>query len=137
MKLFNQIINSLINQSMNLFILLFSWLFASFSVYLFIYSFVYLFAFSFIYLLNHEIFSNTLKFYFLCFLLLWLTDHSFNTTKFPESITFLTPWYAHVSTYVRTRGLICVYEGVRNVSFSENFAYVLNELSLILYSIVN
>ena len=38
--------------------------------------------------------------------------------KFSEKLTFLTPWYAHVHT--------CAYQGVRNVSFSENFAYVLN-----------
>ena len=33
--------------------------------------------------------------------------------KFPEKLTLLTPWYAHVHTYVR------------NYSFSENFAYQL------------
>ena len=45
--------------------------------------------------------------------------HSFNTYgKFSEKRTFLTPWYAHVCT--------CAYHGVKNVSFSENFAYVLN-----------
>ena len=37
-------------------------------------------------------------------------DHSFS-----EKLTFLTPWYA------------CAYQEVSNVSFSENFAYVLNE----------
>ena len=38
-------------------------------------------------------------------------DHSFSTyTKFYEKLTVLTSWY-----------------GVRNISFSENFVYVLNE----------
>ena len=37
--------------------------------------------------------------------------------KFPEKLTFLTP-------LIRTRA--CAYQGVRNVSFSENLAYVLN-----------
>ena len=47
-------------------------------------------------------------------------DHWFSTyAKFSEKPTFLTPWYVHVHT--------CVYQGVRNVSFSENVAYVLNE----------
>ena len=36
--------------------------------------------------------------------------------KFFEKLTFLTPWYA----------LVRVYQGVRNVSFSENFACVRN-----------
>ena len=44
-----------------------------------------------------------------------IRDHSFSTcTKFSEKPTFLTPWYAQ-------------YQGVRNISFSEYFAYVLNE----------
>ena len=38
--------------------------------------------------------------------------------KFSGKLTFLTPWYAHVRT--------CVYQGVRNVSFLEHFAHVLN-----------
>ena len=39
-------------------------------------------------------------------------DHSFRTyVKFSEKLTLLT----------------CAYQGVRNVSFSENFAYVLNQ----------
>ena len=43
--------------------------------------------------------------------------------KFFEKLTFLAPWYAHVR--VRT------YRGdVRNVSFSENVAYLVNEWSL-------
>ena len=37
-------------------------------------------------------------------------------TKF-EKLTFLTPWYAHIRV---------PFQGVRNVSFSKNFAYVLN-----------
>ena len=46
-------------------------------------------------------------------------DHPFSTyAKFFEKLTFLTPWYTHV----RAR--------IRNVSFLENFAYILNEWSL-------
>ena len=46
-------------------------------------------------------------------------DHSFSKyAKFAENLTFLTSWYAHVR------------KGVRNVSFSENCAYILNKLSL-------
>ena len=49
-------------------------------------------------------------------------DHSFSTYgKCSEKLTFLTPWYADVRT--------CAYQEVRNVSFSEDFAYVLNEWS--------
>ena len=45
-------------------------------------------------------------------------NHSFSTyEKFSEKLTFLTLWYLNV--WVRIRG-------VRNVSFPENFAYVLN-----------
>ena len=43
---------------------------------------------------------------------------SFSTyANFHEKLTFLTPLYAHVRVHI----------GVRNVSFSENFANVLNE----------
>ena len=42
--------------------------------------------------------------------------------NFSDKLTFFTPWYAHVTT--------CAYKGVINVSFSENSAYELNELSL-------
>ena len=43
-------------------------------------------------------------------------DHLFSTyTKFFEKLTFLTP--------IRT----CAYQAVRNVSFTKNFANVLNE----------
>ena len=46
-----------------------------------------------------------------------LRDHPFSTyAKFSEKLTFLTP-------LIRTR--MCAYQDV-NVSFSENFAYVLN-----------
>ena len=41
---------------------------------------------------------------------------------FSEKVVFLTPWYTHVT---------CAYQGVRNVTFSENFANVLNELPLV------
>ena len=47
-----------------------------------------------------------------------LRDHSFSTyAKFSEKLIFLTP--------IHTR--TCAYQGIRNVSLSENFAYVLNE----------
>ena len=43
--------------------------------------------------------------------------HPFSTyAKFSGKLTFLNP--------IRTR--TCAYQGVRNVSFPENFAYVLN-----------
>ena len=51
--------------------------------------------------------------------LIW--DHSFCMyAKFSEKLTFLTP--IRILTYA--------YQGVRNLSFSENFANVLNEWSL-------
>ena len=44
--------------------------------------------------------------------------HPFSAyAKFSEKLTFLT-------SLIRTR--TCAYQGVRNVSFSENVAYVLN-----------
>ena len=47
-----------------------------------------------------------------------LRGHPLSTyIKFSEKLTFLTPWYAHVR---------CAYQEVKSVSFSENFAYVLN-----------
>ena len=51
--------------------------------------------------------------------------HSFLSTYaiFSEKLTFLITWYAHVRTWA--------YQGVRNVSFSNNFAYVLNEWPLV------
>ena len=46
-------------------------------------------------------------------------DHSFGTcAKFSKELTFLTP---DMHMYM------CVLGGVRNVSFSESFAYILNE----------
>ena len=52
-----------------------------------------------------------------------LRDHPFSTyAKFSEKLTFLTP-------LIRTR--MCAYQGVRNVSFSENFVYVLNGWTLL------
>ena len=52
-----------------------------------------------------------------------LRGYSFSTySKFSKKLTFLTLFYA----YVLVRKM-----GVRNVNFSENFAYVLNELPLI------
>ena len=52
-----------------------------------------------------------------------IRDHSFSTyAKFSEKTNVSYP-------LIRTR--TCAYQGVRNVSFSENFAYVLNEWSLI------
>ena len=60
--------------------------------------------------------------------LLW-GDHSFSAlAKFSEKLIFLTPWYAHTHT--------CAYQGVRNVSFSKNFANVLNEWPKLLEAIV-
>ena len=48
-------------------------------------------------------------------------DHSFSAfAKFPKKLTYLTPWYAHVRLRIR---------GVRNVSFSESFANILNRWS--------
>ena len=53
-------------------------------------------------------------------------DHSFiRYAKSSEKLTFLTPWYAHVRV---------AYQGVRNDSFSENFAYAVNGWSLVLLS---
>ena len=47
-----------------------------------------------------------------------LGEHSFSTkAKFSEKLLFLTLRYAHVR--------VC--EGVKNVSFSESFTYVLSE----------
>ena len=47
-----------------------------------------------------------------------LGEHSFSAkAKFSEKLTFLTLCYAHVR--------VC--EGVKNVSFSESFTYVLSE----------
>ena len=42
--------------------------------------------------------------------------------KFSEIRTFLTPWYADVSVCIRVRICTCVYQGIRNVRFSENLA---------------
>ena len=48
--------------------------------------------------------------------------HSFSTiAKLSEKLTFLTP-----DTHT-LRTPTCAYQGVRNVSFSDNFAYLLNE----------
>ena len=45
-------------------------------------------------------------------------DRSFSTyAKFAEKLTFLHPLYAHISVQIK---------GLRNASFSENFAYALN-----------
>ena len=53
---------------------------------------------------------------------IFIRDHSFSTyAKFPEKLRFCF----HL---ILTR--TCVYPEVRNVSFSENFAYILNESSL-------
>ena len=42
--------------------------------------------------------------------------HLVSTQNFPKNSHFLPLWYART----------CAYQGVRNVSFSENFAYILN-----------
>ena len=60
---------------------------------------------------------------------LLLRDHSFSTyAKFSEKTNISHP-------LIRTR--TCAYQGERNVSFSENFAYVLNESSLMKKRIKN
>ena len=47
-----------------------------------------------------------------------IRDHPFGTyAKISKKLTFLTP-------LIRTR--TCAYQGVKNVSFSENFAYIAN-----------
>ena len=60
-------------------------------------------------------------------------DHPLSMyAKFSEKLLFLTPWYAHEifrktnisNPLIHTR--TCTYQGVENVSFSENFACVLN-----------
>ena len=45
--------------------------------------------------------------------------HLVSTQKSSEKLAFLSPWYSHVRT--------CAYQRGRNVTFSETFAYVLNE----------
>ena len=42
--------------------------------------------------------------------------------KFSEIRTFLTPWYADVRVCIRVHICTCVYQGIRNVRFSENLA---------------
>ena len=49
--------------------------------------------------------------------LCYVRGHLFIHAHFPEKLPFLTPWYAQVREY----------QGVKNVSFSENFGYVLND----------
>ena len=51
----------------------------------------------------------------------FLRGHSFSTYGiFSEKLTFLTTWYVHT----------CAYRGVKNLSFSEKSAYVVNGWSL-------
>lgn len=52
-----------------------------------------------------------------------LMDHPFSThTKlFRKTNISCPPWYAHIHT--------CASQGLGNVDFSENFAYVLNKWS--------
>ena len=48
-------------------------------------------------------------------------NHSFTTyAKFLEKLTFLISYLL-----IHTRS--CAYQGIRNVTFTENFAYILNE----------
>ena len=48
-------------------------------------------------------------------------DHWFSTKEnFFEKLTFLTPSYAQQT---------CAYQGIKDISFLENFAYILNEWS--------
>ena len=54
----------------------------------------------------------------------FLWNHSFSTyIKFSEKLAFISPWYVNARVRIR---------GARNVSFSENFAFVLNEWFLFL-----
>ena len=56
--------------------------------------------------------------------LVFILDHLFSTyAKFSEKLTFLPP------PLIPTR--TCAYQGVRNVSFLENFPYLLNEWALL------
>ena len=55
-----------------------------------------------------------------------LRDHPFSKYgKCSGKLKFLTPWYALART--------CACQGVKNVSFSENFVYVLNRWSLTVF----
>ena len=74
-----------------------------------------------------------------------LRDHSFSTcAKFSEKLIFFTPWYAHVHKMVKHTQTIDrllptnffgvldhfvddYVSGIRNVSFTEDFTYGLNE----------
>ena len=56
-------------------------------------------------------------------------NHPFSKyLKFSEKLTFLTPWYA----YVRVR-----IKGVRNVSFSEYFAYLVDGCLMLLDRVIS
>ena len=51
-----------------------------------------------------------------------IREHSSSAySKFSEKLTFLTPWYAHVSVHIRGEGRLV---------FGGNFAYVLDKWSL-------
>ena len=59
--------------------------------------------------------------------MIYLSGHPLSTcAKFSEKLLFLTPWYAHGRVRISGAGW-----GGGNVSFSENFAYVLNGWHLI------
>ena len=54
--------------------------------------------------------------------------HPLNTyAKFSEKLTFLTVRIMELERLVFRQILTCAYQGVKNVSFSENVRYVLNE----------
>ena len=54
-----------------------------------------------------------------------LRDHSYsNCAKIFIKLTFLTPWHTYTFAY----------QEVRNVGFSENFAYVINEGPLTIFA---
>ena len=57
---------------------------------------------------------------FTCISMLWNYLFGMYATFF-EQLTFLTPWYAHDRSCIT---------GVKNVSFAEDFAYILNSWSL-------
>ena len=57
--------------------------------------------------------------YFRKFKIIFIWDQLVRTQDFLKKLTFLNPWYTHV----------ILFSFFRNVTFSNNFAYVLNEWS--------
>ena len=50
--------------------------------------------------------------------------------KLSEKLTFLTSWYAHVTG-------TCAYQGVKNISFSDDFEYLKKKISKIIKYVIN